>query len=73
MKREKLTFTEAVNTLSDRAEIELPKYEKPGGRTGYEVLDLAAKFYADSLTSASHTYLERRKIGSSDMRNAEST
>lgn len=50
MKTENLSFPEALKTLADRAGIDLPKYErKSGNRTAYEILDLVAKFYADSL------------------------
>ncbi|MBQ7544902.1 MAG: DNA primase [Synergistaceae bacterium] len=67
MKADNLTFPEAVKTLADRAGIELPKYETPGERTAYEVLELAAKFYAGSLSSAPLAYLERRKLDRADI------
>ena len=62
MKIENLSFPEALKTLADRAGIDLPKYERgTGDRTAYEILDLVAKFYADSLKSGAIGYLERRK------------
>ena len=71
MKTDSLSFPEAVKTLADRAGIELPKYETPGERSAYDVLDLAAKFYAGTLADASGTaaraYLERRKLDSADI------
>lgn len=67
MKADNMSFPEAVKTLADRAGIELPKYEKPGERTAYEILDLVAKFYADNLKSGARAYLERRKIDDADI------
>ena len=62
MKSDNLSFSEALKVLADRAGIELPKHEYPGERSAYEILDLAAKFYADNLDSASRAYFERRKL-----------
>ena len=68
MKTDNLTFPEAVKTLADRAGIELPKYErKSGERTPYEILELAAKFYADNLGSGARGYLERRNLDEADI------
>ena len=70
MKADNLSFPEALKILAYRAGIDMPKYEcKTGGRTSYEILDLAAKFYTDNLNtySAARIYLERRKIDSSDI------
>lgn len=68
MKTDNLSFPEALKVLADHAGIELPKYEHPGERSAYDVLDLAAKFYADKLDRAAHAYLERRKIDDSDIK-----
>ena len=72
MKTDNVSFPEALQTLADRAGIELPKYEQPGERSAYDVLDLVSKFYADTLASASgvaaRVYLERRKLDDSDIR-----
>lgn len=67
MRADNLTFPESLRTLADRAGIDLPKNEHPGGRSPYEILDLAAKFYADKLTQSPRAYLERRKLDSSDI------
>ena len=68
MKTDNVSFPEALNTLADRAGIKLPKYENPGERSAYEILDLAAKFYAENLSQAPRVYLERRKIDDSDIK-----
>ena len=72
MRADNLSFPEAVKVLADRAGIELPKYEREvGGKSAYEVLDMAAKFYADTLKNAQGTaaraYLDRRKLDGSDI------
>lgn len=67
MKTENVSFPEAVKTLADRAGIELPKYEHPGERSAYDILDLAAKFYAEKLSDSPRVYLERRKLDASDI------
>lgn len=66
MKMDKLTFPEALKILADRAGIELKGYNS-GTRTIYEILEMTAKFYADNLSQASRSYLERRKLDSSDI------
>ena len=68
MKTDNLSFPEALKVLADRAGIELPKYERQGERSAYDVLDLAAKFYAENLSQAPRAYLERRKIDNSDIK-----
>ena len=68
MKSDGLSFPEALKALADRAGIELPKYERPGERSAYDVLDLAAKFYAGNMSNAPRVYLERRKLDDSDIR-----
>lgn len=68
MKTDNVSFPEALKVLADRAGIELPKYEHPGERSAYDVLDLAAKFYADKLDRAARVYLERRKLDDSDIK-----
>ncbi len=68
MKTDNVSFPEALKVLADRAGIELPKYERPGERSAYDVLDLAAKFYAENLSQAPRAYLERRKIDDSDIK-----
>lgn len=68
MKTDNLSFPEAVKVLADRAGIELPKYENPGERSAYDILDLAAKFYAEKLSNAPRAYLERRKLDDSDIK-----
>lgn len=70
MKTENMNFHDALETLSYRAGIELPKYEKEsGGKTSYEIMELTAKFYADELARAHDTqvYLERRGLNQSDI------
>ena len=68
MKADNMSFPEALKTLAYRAGIELPQHErKPGERTAYEIMELAAKFYADSLMRGARGYLERRKIDSADI------
>ena len=62
MKADNLTFPEAVKTLADRAGIELPKYDNPGERTAYEILDLTAKFYADKLTQGRELILNAERL-----------
>ena len=68
MKADNLSFPEALKVLADRAGIELPKYERPGERSAYEILDLAARFYADNLSSAPYAYLQRRKLDDADIK-----
>ena len=68
MKTDNLSFPEALKVLADRAGIELPKYENPGERSAYDILDLAAKFYAEKLSNAPRAYLERRKLDDSDIK-----
>ena len=69
MKLDGLSFPEAVKALADRAGIEVPEYERESNAKGnYEVLDLAAKFYAESLKSGARNYLERRKIDEADIK-----
>ena len=69
MKTDGLSFPEAVKTLADQAGIEVPKYERESNAKGnYEVLDLAAKFYAENLKSGARGYLERRKIDELDIK-----
>ena len=68
MKADNLSFPEAVETLADRAGITLPKYEhKSGEKSAYDILDIAAKFYVENLTSAPRAYLERRKLDDTDI------
>ena len=68
MKTENVRFPEALRMLAERAGIELPE-KRQGGRSAYEILGLAAKFYADTLarSSGAQAYLERRKLDRSDM------
>ena len=68
MKADGLSFPEAVKTLAARAGIDMPKYErKQGERSPYEILELAAKFYAENLGSGARGYLERRKLDEVDI------
>ena len=69
MKTESVSFPEAVKILAYRAGITLPEYErKSGKRSAYEILDMTAKFYADSLagSAGARAYLKRRKLDESD-------
>ena len=68
MKTDNLSFPEAMKVLADRAGIPLPKHEYPGERSAYDILDLAAKFYAENLSNAPRAYLERRKLDDADIR-----
>ena len=69
MKSENLSFPEALKVLSERAGISLREH-KPNDRTSYDILELAARFYADELNSShvARTYLERRKLEDTDMK-----
>ena len=60
MKTENVRFPEALRMLADRAGIALPE-KRHGGKSGYEILNLAAKFYAESLAGScgAQAYLER--------------
>lgn len=66
MKTENLSFPEALQRLADRAGMTLPE-RKTGERTAYDVLDLTAKFYTDSLKSRAMDYIERLKLDNSDI------
>ena len=70
MKTENVGFPEALKILAYRAGITLPEYEhKSWKRSAYEILGMAAKFYADSLESSAgaRAYLEQRKLDVSDI------
>ena len=72
MKTENIGFREAVEILADRAGVTLPQYEKRHEeRNPHEILELAAKFYADNLTSnygmVARAYMERRKLDATDI------
>ena len=68
MKTENIGFPESVEILADRAGITLPKYEKKSGeKSSHEILELAAKFYAENVKSSARAYLERRKLNDSDI------
>ena len=68
MKTENVGFPEALRMLAERAGVDLPE-KRHGGRSAYEILGLAAKFYADTLakSSGAQAYLGRRKLDKSDM------
>lgn len=70
MKSENLSFPEALRLLADRAGIKLPSYRRESTDT-YAVLNMAAKFFADILTSDSgssaRAYISRRKLDDSDI------
>ena len=66
MKTESVSFPEAVKILANRAGIAMPE---KGERSGYELLEVTAKFYADNLASSAsaRSYLERHKLSASDV------
>ena len=68
MKTENVSFAEAKKILAYRAGITLPD-KRQGGRSAYEILDMAASFYAESLAGScgAQAYLERRKLDKSDI------
>ena len=68
MKTNNIRFPEALRMLAERAGIDLPDKRREG-RSSYEILGLAAKFYAESLAKScgAQAYIERRKLDKSDM------
>lgn len=68
MKTENVGFPAALRMLAERAGVDLPEKRREG-RSAYEILGLAAKFYADTLakSSGAQAYLGRRKLDKSDM------
>ena len=68
MKTENVSFPEALKILAYRAGITLPE-QKSGKRSAYELLDLTARFYAESLKSSPEVseYLDKLKLDASDV------
>ena len=70
MKTENIAFPDALKILADKAGVKLGKYEREGTDT-YGVLELAAKFFANTLRGAGGTaaraYMSRRKLDESDI------
>ena len=70
MKTEGLAFPDALKVLADRAGIKLEQHTRESTDT-YAVLDLAAKFFTNTLKGAQGTsaraYMSRRKLDESDI------
>ena len=70
MQSENLEFHDALKLLADRAGIKLGTYHRESTDI-YSVLNLAAKFFTENLTSdsgsAARAYMTRRKLDTSDI------
>ena len=70
MKSENLAFPDALRLLAGRAGVKLGTYRRESADT-YAVLNLAAKFFTETLTgdsgSAARAYMSRRKLDTSDI------
>ena len=69
MKTENISFSEALRILADKAGIKLEK-KRSESTSPYDILNLAAKFFSDSLntSSAALAYLSRRNLDNNDIR-----